>query len=340
MKVFFITPYVNGPSAARFIQQAYMNGFEHEGYSCSSFNSLDLPESSTVNEVPKIIFCDVVASPFEDEVFRRKIEQYRNVGAKIILWLYWPLLDQPFSRSEIIKKCDVADLYIGEREKDSMESFEHETGFNYHTIPMFANSTHHKPAELDPKFTYDIAFVGSKLPKKKWFNDRLIKPLQKKYNVGLFGTNWKLQDNMKRVASRCLRIANLNNYAAIVDRSRFSISESQEMALYASSKICLNFHEREPDMSQPHHIVNYRAFKIPACGGFQICDRVKGAENYFTEDELCMVECNEKEWFERIEHFINADSERRKYIELGMKRVNRDHMDYHRVRLIESLLGG
>ena len=339
MKVFFISPYVSGPSAVRFIQKAYVNGFEHEGYTCHSYNSKDLPKSSSVNPSPKIIFCDVVSSPFENDVFRRNIEAYRNNGAKILLWIYWPLLDQPSARAKAIKKHKVADLYIGEREKNAMVGFESETGFPYHTVPMFANSSYRKPAEFNASLAFDIAFVGAKLPKKKWFNDGIIKPLQRKYKVGLFGTNWTVQDNIKRAASKGLRIGKLNALAKLVDKSRFSISESDEMALYSSSKICLNFHEREHDLSQPHHIVNYRAFKIPACGGFQICDRVSGATNYFNEDELCMLECNEKQWFDQIEYFIHADSKRQQYIDRGMKRVQREHMDYHRVRMIMSLLG-
>jgi hypothetical protein len=317
-----------------------MNGFSHEGYTCHTYTSRDLPSCTGAQRTPKIIFCDVVSSPFEDDKFRRNIEAYRNNGAKILLWLYWPLNDQPYSRSEAIAKYNVADLYIGEREHDAMVGFEVDTGLTYNTVPMFANSSRYNTADFNPALAYDVAFVGAKLPKKKWFNEGIIKPLQAKYNVGLFGTNWTFSDNVKRAASKGLRIGHLNKLAKFVDSSRFTISEFDEMALYASSKICLNFHEREPDLTQPHHIVNHRAFKIVACGGFQICDRVKGMANYFKEDELCMVDCNEKQWFERIEYFIHADKERQQYVECGMKRVSEEHLDFHRVRHIESLLFG
>src|SRR5207248_8747832 len=58
---------------------------------------------------------------------------------------------------------------------------------------------------------------------------------------------------------------------------------------YSSAKICLNFHEREPDGSQPHYIVNQRTFKIPACGGFQMCDEVPAIRKYFSDSEIVLL---------------------------------------------------
>ena len=203
---------------------------------------------------------------------------------------------------------------------------------------MFAHSGLHMPVEFSKKFSFDVAFVGAKLPKKKWFNNNIIKPLKKKYSMGLYGTNWTIKDNLKRVFSKSSRIMKLQKLAKQIDKSRFTISDADEISLYSSSKICLNFHERENDLSQPHHIVNYRAFKITACGGFQICDKVEGLDNYFKDDELCRVDVNQKSWFEKIEYFINNPIERQSYIQKGIARIRKEHLDFHRVRKLESLL--
>jgi len=219
-----------------------------------------------------------------------------------------------------------------------MTSFEQDTGFKYHTLPLFAHSNMHKPSNFDSNYSYDIAFVGAKLPMKKWFNNEIMKPLQKKYNVGLFGPNWTLKDNFKRTGSKLLRMVKMPNIAKHIDKTRFAISEIDEISLYSSSKIALNFHEREPDLSQPHHIVNFRAFKIPACGGFQICDRVEGISNYFEEDELCRIDIDVKLWMEQIDHYLNNPLERKEFIDKGMERINKEHMDFHRVRELEFLL--
>ena len=335
--ILFIHPYLNGPSAARWIFQAWRTGFEHEGYVCYSCSPDQLTQV-TKNLTPDLIWCDIVSSPIEDDSFRLSLENLRANGSKILLWLYWPLWDLPEKRQKAVINEDIADLYFGEREKDAIYGFEEQTGKTYHTLPMFANSSLHKVGNIRKDLEFDITFVGAKLPKKKWFNNNIIKPLSKKYKVGLFGTNWTISDNIKRAGSRLLRVGKMNTIASYIDHTRFAISDADEVDLYSSSKICLNFHERANDLSQPHHVMNHRAFKIIACGGFQICDRVQGMSNYFTDDELCMVDCNEKEWFDKIEHYIHAEAERKKYIECGMQRVKKEHMDYHRVRLIESLL--
>jgi spore maturation protein CgeB len=335
--IIFISPYLEGPSAARWIFKAWKTGFEHEGYNCI-FCQPDELDKISQKLTPDLIWCDVVCSPVENKNFASSLEKMRSLGAKVLLWLYWPLWDLPSLRSEIIEKYDIADLYIGEREQDAMYGFEEKTGKKYHTLPMFANSKLHKPVNINNKFSYDLAFVGAKLPKKKWFNDRILKPSMRKYNVGLFGTNWTMADNIKRAGSKLSRIAHMPKLSTFIDKTRFSIPDSDEATLYSSSKISLNFHERAPDLSQPHHVMNHRAFKIIACGGFQICDRVKGMSKYFNEDELVMLDCNEDTWFEKIEYFLNSDKDRQAYIEKGMERVNKEHLDFHRVRQLESLL--
>jgi spore maturation protein CgeB len=233
---------------------------------------------------------------------------------------------------------DIADLYCGEREADSMLHFEAQTGKRYVTMPQSANPSFHRPALFNPKFAYDVAFVGAKLPLKRWFNENVIAPLCKKYRVGLFGPCWTFRDNMLRAISKGARVIKYLPLARLCDRARISISEENEVALYASSKISLNFHEREPDNTQPHHIVNQRTFKIAACGGFQIVDPVAALPKYFASDEIVTAGFDSREWLDKVEYFLTHEAERKGIQERATARALGSHMAQNRVAQLEQLL--
>jgi len=246
-------------------------GFRRRGY---EFHACDNPLllSSKCHELqPDILYCDIVSTPIEDESCRNLLTKMRDQGTKVCMNVYWPISDQPPKRIEAIQKFDIADLYCGEREPDSMASFFADTGKVYVTIPQSANPRFHFPVEPNSKFAYDVAFVGAKLPHKRWFNDKIVAPLRKRYRVGLYGPNWTLRDNTLRAISKGARMLEIRPLAQLCDSARFSISDVDEVSLYASSKISLNFHERELDNSQPHHIVNQRTYKIAACRWVSNC---------------------------------------------------------------------
>ena len=90
----------------------------------------------------------------------------------------------------------------------------------------------------------------------------------------------------------------------------------------------MNFHEREPDGSQPHHILNQRTFKIPACGGFEICDNVTALRRYFTENEMVTAGINAKDWRKKIDYYLENEEERIMIQRAGTRRALKNHT-YH-----------
>lgn len=332
-------PYLGGVGAVRWIAAAWIEGFKQRGYvvhTCDESSNL----ADRCREIqPDILYCDIAGTRIEEEACRALILEMRARGTKVVMNVYWPMTDQPLNRVEALHRYNLADLYCGEREPDSMSGFTTFVGKPYVTIPQFANPRFHYPVKPNRKFAYDIAFVGAKLPHKRWFNERILGELQKRYRVGLFGPYWTLGDNALRVLSKGARIAGIVPLALMFDRSRVSLSEEEEACLYSSSKILLNFHEREPDNSQPHHIVNQRTFKIAACGGFQIVDPVKALGKYFSSDEIVTAGFDPGDWFKKIDHYLKHEDERKSIQRRATDRALREHMAQNRVEFLEKLLG-
>ena len=337
--VLYNCPYLQAPSAIRWIVASWSEGFKRRGY---AFHTCDDPRKLDVMAralQPDILYCDIVSTPIEDESCRNLLADLRQRGTKVCMNVFWPLTGQPPARIEALKQFDVADLYCGEREPDSVTRFAIETGKPYVTMPQAANPQFHFPVPADPRLAYDIAFVGGKLPHKRWFNENVLAPLTKRYRVGLFGPYWTLRDNTLRALSKGARMMHLRTVAAFWDRSRFTISDADEVCLYSSSKISLNFHEREPDNTQPHHIVNQRTFKIAACGGFQIVDPVRALPQYFSSDEIVTAELDARDWLTKVDYFLTHEADRKAIQERATVRALSSHMAQNRVALLEQLLG-
>ena len=335
----FNCPYLSAPGAIRWIVASWSEGFKRSGYAFHTCDDPRLLAAKCKELQPTVLYCDIVSTPIEDEACRNLLADLRRRGTKVCMNVYWPMSDQPAERVDALARYDVADLYCGERELDSMMGFMAHTDKPYVTMPQSANPRFHSPVLPDTKFAYDVAFVGAKLPHKRWFNDNVLGALRKRYRVGLFGPGWTLRDNTLRAVSKGARIINYRPLARLCDSARFSISDEDEVLLYASSKVSLNFHEREPDNSQPHHIVNQRTFKIAACGGFQIVDPVAALPQYFADNEIVTAGFDEREWLDKVDYFLNHEAERKAIQERATGRAQSSHMAQHRVVLLEQLLG-
>jgi spore maturation protein CgeB len=262
------------------------------------------------------------------------LKEMRKNGTRVALWVHWPLvthlLEKLKAAEPYLLSDDIADVYFGEREREGMGDFEQQTGKRYHVIPNAANSILHFPVTPVGRFAFDIVFLGAKLPLKAWLFDNVFPPLRKRYKVGIFGPYWTLKDNALRTAAKLSSCVGFEYGTKLFNDLRITIPDDQEGQLYSSAKICLNFHERELDGSQPHYIVNQRTFKIPACGGFEICDHVPAIRTYFTEDELVMARIDKDEWLDKIEYFLVHEEERRAIQREGTERALRDHTYHNR----------
>jgi spore maturation protein CgeB len=134
------------------------------------------------------------------------------------------------------------------------------------------------------------------------------------------------------LASRKIGLYSVNTW---ISKLRISVPPEEENQLYSSAKICLNVHERAESI-KTHVILNERTFKVPACGGFEICDFVPPVRRYFTEQEMVMADDKHgdwvKDWFKKIDYYLAHDKERKEIKARGIARAHKDHMYTNRVR--------
>jgi len=335
MKILYHIPYTGTTGAERWIYEGWKNAWENLGHQFFVLTASDDLRKKAEEINPNIFMTALNLINFEKDM--SILKEMRRAATKIFLWVHWPPVRGLEEVGKFLESEDVADIYFGERESEGMGNFEQKTGRKYYVIPNAANKKLHFPTAPIKKYEYDIVYLGAKLPKKKWFFDNILIPLTKKYKVGIFGPYWTIKDNTLRVAQNICRKTGFSAGVNFFNSFRIAVLPEEENALYSSAKISLNFHERETDGSQPHYILNQRTFKIPACGGFQICDYIPALRKYFTKDEVVMARLDTKEWFEKIDYYLTHDNERIEIQKAGTKRSLKDHTYQNRVEQIMNL---
>jgi spore maturation protein CgeB len=165
--------------------------------------------------------------------------------------------------------------------------------------------------------------------------------LRKKYNVKLYGPGWTAKDDFLRTTAYAARKIGLTGLNDRLSKLRITVPPQEENQLYSSAKICINLHEARTGAGKNRVILNERTFKIPACGGFEICDFVTPEDvlrRYFKEDEMVYAK-DAEDWFRKIDHYMNHDDERERIRKKGSERALRDHLYTNRVRVILKKLG-
>lgn len=331
MRVLYWIPYENGLGADRWIYDGWRFAFTDLGHEFFALTAQDDWHSTIAHVQPDLLFCpNFVDLPRHKETLRRA----RKDGVVVFVVADWPM---SASHVNVITEDEVADVYFGEREPGSMREFVEVTGRPYVLIPNAADRHLHFPTDPAPEYDFDVVYLGANLPKKRAFFENVLRPLRRKYRVGLFGPGWTARDGAARIAQGAFRRAGLVTAADSVNRRRLSVPPERENVLYSSAAVALNAHEREPDGSQPHYIVNQRAFKIPACGGLEICDDVPALRKYFSRSQV-VTATSPGEWLENVDHFLGNVTERERVRRAGTERALRDHTYHNRVDEVASVL--
>lgn len=330
MKILYYIPFIT-VGADRWIYEGWRDAFIDMGHDFIEMRASDEPKR-ILGMRPDIF---LVANFMDLKKYKDFLCALRKNGTVIAMAIDWPMDD---TRLAMIRDFDIADIYFGEREVESIIDFERATGHAYHLIPNAANKLLHYPKAPEKKYEYDIVYLGAKLPKKKNFFESVLYPLMKRYSVGVFGPYWTVKDNILRSGSKLCKALSFSRGVSYLDALRITIPPEDESALYSSAKISLNFHEREEDGTQPHYILNQRTFKIPACGGFELCDYVPALRRYFTEGEVVMAR-DPKDWMDKVDHFLSHQSERDRIRRAGMQRALADHTYHQRVDLLFRICG-
>ncbi|MFH1867223.1 MAG: glycosyltransferase [Patescibacteria group bacterium] len=329
IKVLYHLPYSESLYADRFIGEGYRDAFIDKGH-LFKFLTVEDNFSQLISEFKPNIF--ITSVYYYQQIDLIKLSWVRKQGLKV--FFNSPLPHQlPFTDElkSVVKNRGFGDAYFGAFDENSGNQLCDLLGIAYHHVPLAANKKYHFPTASVKKYECDIIFMGANLPdKRETFQEWLFPLFKKNYNIKLFGRDWTKLDILKRKISSLsqkLRLPWLRNLR------NFVIPLEEENQLYSSAKISINIH----DLRQQREgiDVNERTFKVPACGGFEICDPVLIVRRYFNKDEV-VVARNPKEWFQLIDYYLNHDSERKVIQAKGTARALRDHTYHNRV---DQLLG-
>jgi hypothetical protein len=324
MKILYHLPYPESLYADRFIGEGYSYAFLDKGH---SFKFLTIDDNFS-----KVIF------EFKPDIFITSVFYYKQLDFKILkgerarglkVFFNSPLphqYDFPEELIKLVRGGNWGDVYFGafaDEWGSKMESF---FGLKYHHIALAANKKYHFPTTSDKKYQCDIIFMGANLPdKKETFAEWLIPLFKKGYQIKVLGRDWTKIDVFKRKIGSLSRKLGL---PWLTNTRNFVVPLAEENKIYSSAKISINIHDLR--QQREGNDVNERTFKIPACGGFEICDPVTIVRKYFNPDEVVMAR-DSKEWFQLIDYYLKHDQERETIKAKGTARALRDHTYHNRV---------
>jgi spore maturation protein CgeB len=225
--------------------------------------------------------------------------------------------------------------HVVEQGDARMAGFTEATGATYHTIPLAADRTLMGQAVVDPQYRADVSFVGTCLPEKRAYFERMVFPLAKRYRLRLYGQDWTRLD---RALGLVQKVGQYFNIPLVRSLQKPKLELGDEARIYASTAISINVHEAYQRRFGGD--CNERTFKVPLFGGFEISDDVACIRRYFDEGREIVLARNETEWFEKIDHYLRHPEERLPIIEAGRVRVLRDHTYHNRARQMIAIVRG
>lgn len=341
MKILYTVSNPYGLGADRWIWEGYRDAFLAEGHEFFTLSEFDDFKKTAQQVAPDLLLLDFCFfERFAFSVPQDFFSQLKQKGTKIFC-LTDVGVDREVPQEERIalfrKYLPFFDVCYSNYAPEETKGFEERFGKPLHFVPHAANTKYYFPDTRDPKFSCDIAFVGSFYTQKREQYDKLLFPLLKKYRVCLYGAGWTRRDRVLRLASGVARKLKLSSLARLLSKQRIVLSPDEERKLYASSKICVNIHEYYRD-GTCKGFSNEREFKVPASGGFQITDYIPGMERYFDlEREIVAVKTPE-DWFQKVDYYLTHERERKDIQERGTARVLREHTYRHRVRQLLGLM--
>ena len=335
MRIIYQIPSLDTVYAIRFIYEGYKNAFEDLGHQFVSYTANDNLRSLIDTFKPHLFITSLNGYNLK-YLDLPLLKKYRNEGLVLFTQIgTWKeqctqygargLSERP-SDIKLITNGLAGDIFFHWLERDDpfMDGFTKTTGYPFYTI-LLAADKHRFFYEYDSRFAADISYIGSRLPEKKAFFKNHLTPLQKKYNVKIYGSDWTIGSQMLGYVQKIGQYFNIPKVRSI---RKLMLGLDDERKVYASSKISLNIHEEH--QRKYGSDFNERTLKIIASGGFEICDNVKILRKFFSEDEL-VIAANREDWFNKIEYYLSAPEQREKIIKAGQKKVLSEHTYHNRV---------
>jgi len=339
MKILFATSFLNATGADRWTCQGYKYAFEDMGHKFFVVTETDNFKKAFYKINPDIFmisFSAILRRIKKGEIDENFLSRIKKSPTKMFVDLGLDYLDEPNYLKLLGKYENYFDIFYSYFDPESIkENFKIITK-PFYLIPCAADKKHFYPDKAVQKFVCDIAFVGSYFTKKQHVFKKLLFPLMEKYDVKLFGTGWTKKDKFLRILGAAGRRLHFKWLRDSANKNRVTISQDDERRLYASAKICINIHEYYPN-GKTMGLSNEREFKVPASGGFQLSDYVPTMYKFYEIGKEIVMAKDEKDWFKKIEYYLNHPDERNKIKKAGIKRALRDHTYHNRARKIISI---
>lgn len=335
MRILFQLDRPAGIGADRWIVEGYRDAFEDLGHQTVLLTEQD-DAQAVWRRVRPDMFVTSTNIVRHGEGFLDAIGAYRKEHHCTIFFhigedfaAHLPLLVQ-------LRRKQLVDVWYSYYAPEAMAGFAEQAGVRLEWIPLAASARRHYPVASDPRFASDICFVGARLPTKEQLFRKMLLPLTKRYQVRIYGSGWTFGERALRSFSAAARAARFGSVAGWIDARRLALTPDEERSVYASAKICINIHEYFPD-GRPKGLLNEREFKIPACGGFELTDRIVGIERYFVPGKEIAVVERADDWIPAVQYYLDRPEERRAIQERGTARVLREHTYHHRARRMLAL---
>ncbi len=338
MKILYHIPSLDTIYAGRTIYVGYQNAFQDLGHDFRPLTAASNQQEVFREFVPDILITSL--TPYSLKYLDvESVRQARKKGMKVFVNM--PFWNSPLSRLRVnetpslrdnrdlvslIQSGTFGDFYynICEQNDERMKGFAEMTGNIHHTILLAADKLLHFP-DYAKHFRADISYIGTYLPEKRDFIREAVYPLQKKYDVKLYGQDWTLGDRAKGFTQK---VGQYFNVPFVRSLQKPKLQLEDERKIYTSSTISVNIHEDH--QKKYGGDCNERTFKIPACGGFEITDDVACIRKYFIAGQEIIIAESKDDWFQKIAYYINNPQERIPIIEAGRKKVLAHHTYHNR----------
>ena len=157
----------------------------------------------------------------------------------------------------------------------------------------------------------DVAFIGG--PGRRGQRAAFLAEVARRFDTEVFGLHW-------------------NRWGHFHDglRVRGPVDNRGYAGICATSRIVLGVNEVNDDL----YYFSNRTFLTLACGGFHLTHYVPRLENVFGDGEHLAWYHDEDQALERIEHWLQRDSDRARIAAGGHAEVMQHHQYFHRVARI------
>jgi spore maturation protein CgeB len=264
---------------------------------------------------------DLVLALAQAPLDRRALKDLQGLGVATAFWFV-----EDYRLMAYFREVAAAYDYFFHIQGPELEGELEALGVNHAYLPMAAHPPLHRPLELSPEdrrvFGAPVGFMGAGYPNRQ----RIFKSLVARgLDLRLWGVGWR----------------GIPELEPLVAQERYLPSD-EVVKVYNACQVVINLHS-SPLCEQRlggADFVNPRTLEVPACGGFQLVDRVRGLEKFLAPGREVAVFDSEDQLLEMAAHYLRHPEERAAISQAGRRRVLASHTYYHRMEaLLERCLG-